>query len=72
MSKFWFCRVTSYVHPQDQAPRILSLAETVKSIYRAQHVSGKIRCSPGGFGGDPLVGASKHCFCQHLKHSEAS
>lgn len=27
-------------------------------------VRGNIRCSPGGFGGDPLLGVSKHCLCQ--------
>lgn len=65
--KAYYGRKFSMGKDKGQAPRILSLAETVKSIYRAQHVSGNIRCSPSGFGGDPLVGASKHCFCQHLK-----
>ncbi|CAJ1398445.1 unnamed protein product [Effrenium voratum] len=42
----------------------LSLAETVQSVYRMKTVQGQIRCSPQGFGGDPLVGTPKHCLCQ--------
>mmetsp|Transcript_74426 Transcript_74426/g.164388 ORF Transcript_74426/g.164388 Transcript_74426/m.164388 type:complete len:237 (-) Transcript_74426:27-737(-) len=45
----------------------LNLAQTVTSVYRAKMVRGQIRCSPGGFGGDPLVGVSKHCLCQPHK-----
>ncbi|CAK9063416.1 Uncharacterized protein SCF082_LOCUS32844 [Durusdinium trenchii] len=40
-----------------------NLETMMQTQYEVQEVSSSIRCGEHDFGGDPLYGVSKHCFC---------